>query len=101
MDSKTHYKRVGGRSEMNKWFQQSEERRLTIITQTANMVGLPAQAVEKDFWVTLTLKALFELPLSQHMVFKGGTSLSKAWKQIERFSEDIDLAIDRMYVGFA
>ncbi len=86
---------------MNKWFQQSEERRLAIITQTSNIVGLPPQAVEKDLWVTLTLKALFDLPLSEHMVFKGGTSLSKAWKQIERFSEDIDLAIDRTYFGFA
>jgi Uncharacterized conserved protein len=85
---------------MNKWFVQADERKLAIITQTANLVGLPPQAVEKDLWVTLTLRALFQLPVSDHMVFKGGTSLSKAWKQIERFSEDIDLAIDRVYFGF-
>lgn len=85
---------------MSKWFAQADERKLAIITQTANLVGLPPQAVEKDLWVTLTLRALFDLPISQHMVFKGGTSLSKAWKQIERFSEDIDLAIDRTYFGF-
>jgi hypothetical protein len=85
---------------MNKWFRQSNEKKLAIITQTANLVGLPPQVVEKDLWVTVTLKALFDLPISEHMVFKGGTSLSKAWKQIERFSEDIDLAIDRTYFGF-
>lgn len=85
---------------MNKWFIQSEERRSTIITQAANILGLPPQAVEKDLWVTLTLKALFGLPISEYMVFKGGTSLSKGWKLIERFSEDIDIAIDRTYFGF-
>jgi hypothetical protein len=85
---------------MNKWFAQADERKLAIITQTANRVGLPPQAVEKDLWVTLILKAVFDLPINGHMVFKGGTSLSKAWKQIERFSEDIDLAIDRTYFGF-
>jgi Nucleotidyl transferase AbiEii toxin, Type IV TA system len=51
------------------------------------------KAVEKDWWVTLVLKALFSLPMCQHFTFKGGTSLSKAWKLIERFSEDIDIAL--------
>ena len=51
------------------------------------------KAIEKDWWVTLVLKALFSLPMRQHFIFKGGTSLSKAWKLIERFSEDIDIAL--------
>lgn len=50
--------------------------------------------------MTLCLKAVFSVPYSKHIVFKGGTSLSKAWYLIERFSEDIDLAIDRSLFGF-
>jgi len=56
--------------------------------------------VEKDWWVSQTLKAVFELDVAEHLVFKGGTSLSKAWNLIERFSEDIDLAIEREFLGF-
>lgn len=63
--------------------------------QAAVKVGLPVEAVEKDLWVTAILQAVFSLPYSKMLVFKGGTSLSKVWKRIERFSEDIDLAIDR------
>ena len=60
-----------------------------------------ALIVEKDFWVCWILKILFELPeLSQALIFKGGTSLSKAYNAIERFSEDIDLSISRRYLGF-
>ena len=56
--------------------------------------------MEKDWWVSQTLKAVFELDVAEHLVFKGGTSLSKAWNLIERFSEDIDLAIEREFLGF-
>ncbi len=65
-----------------------------VITQAANMTGLPMQAIEKDLWVTVILQMLFALPIAKHLVFKGGTSLSKVWKVIRRFSEDIDLAVD-------
>ena len=54
--------------------------------------------MEKDWWVSQTLKAVFELDVAEHLVFKGGTSLSKAWNLIERFSEDIDLAIEREFL---
>ncbi|MBQ2520440.1 MAG: nucleotidyl transferase AbiEii/AbiGii toxin family protein, partial [Paludibacteraceae bacterium] len=47
------------------------------------------------------LKAIFALPYAEYLSFKGGTSLSKAWNIIERFSEDIDIAISREYLGFA
>ena len=63
--------------------------------------GLAAASVEKDFWVCLMLRELFNLPeCGDHLTFKGGTSLSKAWGLIDRFSEDIDLTIERDVLGF-
>lgn len=82
------------------WLKLSNEKRIEILNQVSAITGLPSIAIEKDWWVTLTLKASFELSCSPHLVFKGGTSLSKAWNLIERFSEDIDLAIDRNFLGF-
>lgn len=62
---------------------------------------LHAQSVEKDLWVCWTLRELFSLPgVGEHLTFKGGTSLSKAWKLIRRFSEDIDLIVDKEALGF-
>lgn len=64
-------------------------------------MGLQAVSVEKDFWVCWTLRELFTLPgIGEHLTFKGGTSLSKAWKLIERFSEDIDIIVDKEALGF-
>ena len=54
----------------------------------------PAFLLEKDIWVVATLAVLFEAPFGRHLVFKGGTSLSKAWCAIRRFSEDIDITYD-------
>jgi hypothetical protein len=82
------------------WLTKSKERRIEILNQATELTGLPSVAIEKDWWVTLCLKASFTLPFSEHIVFKGGTSLSKGWDLIERFSEDIDLAIDRKFFGF-
>lgn len=63
--------------------------------------GLSASSIEKDFWVWLMLRELFTLPeVGTSLTFKGGTSLSKAWGLIDRFSEDIDLTIDRKILGF-
>ena len=63
--------------------------------------GLPPYAIEKDWWVVQTLDIIFsQLDVAEHLLFKGGTSLSKAWHLIQRFSEDIDLAINREYLGF-
>lgn len=58
------------------------------------------EVIEKDWWVTTVLRAMFCLPYAKHLSFKGGTSLSKCWHLIDRFSEDIDIAIDREYLGF-
>jgi len=56
--------------------------------------GRPAHLLEKDVWVVWTLRALFSSPLSADLTFKGGTSLSKVYKVIDRFSEDLDLTYD-------
>lgn len=56
--------------------------------------GRPAHILEKDIWVVWTLSALFESSFGKHLVFKGGTSLAKAYKAIRRFSEDIDITYD-------
>jgi predicted nucleotidyltransferase component of viral defense system len=63
-------------------------------------IPLPAAVIEKDFWVCWTLNLLNEIPeLKGNITFKGGTSLSKAWGLIERFSEDIDIAVNRKVFG--
>ena len=85
---------------MNNYFQLSKEQQQMVLTQAANKTGLPVQAVEKDLWVTVVLQIVFSLPIANRLVFKGGTSLSKVWKVIRRFSEDIDLAIDPSIWGF-
>lgn len=81
----------------NNYFNLSAEQQRIVITQTATRVNLPLQAIEKDLWVTAILQFIFSLPIGKNLVFKGGTSLSKVWGIINRFSEDIDLAIDRQY----
>jgi hypothetical protein len=66
-----------------------------VFNAIAAKYGMKPFAVEKDWWVSRTLEIIFQMEVAKHLVFKGGTSLSKAWKLINRFSEDIDLAIDR------
>lgn len=68
-----------------------------VFTEIATQKGMKPFAVEKDWWVSRTLEIIFQMPIAKHLVFKGGTSLSKAWKFINRFSEDIDLAIDKEF----
>ncbi|MBP6023904.1 nucleotidyl transferase AbiEii/AbiGii toxin family protein [Ferruginibacter sp.] len=84
---------------MTGWLQLTDEQRRTSIAQAAVVSGIAAKAIEKDWWVTLTLKALFESHYAKFFIFKGGTSLSKGWKLIERFSEDIDIALDPLAFG--
>ncbi len=64
-----------------------------LIIATAQQMGLPEIYIEKDYWVTHVLKNLSSSELADIIVFKGGTSLSKAHRLIDRFSEDVDLAI--------
>lgn len=68
---------------------------------TAREIGLPEAMVEKDFWVCRTLDYLFHgCPWAEHLAFKGGTSLSKCFGLIQRFSEDIDLILDWRLLGY-
>ncbi|MBO9614694.1 MAG: nucleotidyl transferase AbiEii/AbiGii toxin family protein [Dyadobacter sp.] len=85
---------------MNERLKASLTRRVEILDFVSQATKLPPQTVEKDWWVTLALFAIFRTPFAQHLVFKGGTSLSKSWGLIERFSEDIDLVLDRSALGF-
>ena len=86
---------------MDTVLQLSQRQRIELFEQTAQQIGIQAVIVEKDFWVCWTLQELFRLPqMGEHLIFKGGTSLSKVFKIIERFSEDIDISIDRGFLGF-
>src|ERR1700693_239788 len=75
--------------------------RADLFTAVASQRGLTAVIIEKDFWVCWSLKRLFTLPNPPAgLIFKGGTSLSKVFNAIERFSEDVDLSFDRAGLGF-
>ena len=76
------------------------EKMLAVLDHVSAQTNSAQQTIEKDWWVTQILRVLFSLPYAEHLSFKGGTSLSKAWNIIERFSEDIDIAISREYLGF-
>jgi hypothetical protein len=75
--------------------------RQDLFRETASRLGMNPAIAEKDFWVCWILKRLFAEPaLKDHMVFKGGTSLSKVYRLIDRFSEDIDLILDWRLLGY-
>jgi len=62
-------------------------------------LNIMPQLIEKDFWVCWVLKILFSLPsVGSHLTFKGGTSLSKCYNLIKRFSEDVDVSIERAFL---
>jgi len=76
--------------------------RVQAFEQAGAMRGMPGASVAKDFWVCLSLRELYALPeLGPYLTFKGGTSLSKAWALIDRFSEDVDLTIDHQGIGIS
>lgn len=79
---------------MTKWIDLESLERKVVLQQVADKEHLPEYAVEKDWWVSMTLKALFMTSCKDYLEFKGGTSLSKGWHLIDRFSEDIDLALN-------
>ena len=80
---------------MDKVVRFSPDERSGLFTQTAANMGITPALVEKDFWVSWVLKRLYQHDeLARLLLFKGGTSLSKAYKLINRFSEDIDLVLD-------
>ncbi len=80
---------------MEKTAQLTDIERKELFSETANIKSISPAIIEKDFWVCWTLKRIFERQtLSKLLMFKGGTSLSKVFHLIERFSEDIDMILD-------
>jgi predicted nucleotidyltransferase component of viral defense system len=80
---------------MNKPILLSDEARKIAINNVFLQTGIFPQIIEKDLWVTTVLQLIFSFPFADKLVFKGGTSLSKVWNVIQRFSEDIDITVDR------
>lgn len=82
---------------MSKWIDAGLIDRQIMIRRVSDEKHFVDSAAEKDWWVTLCLKAIFSLPYAPYILFKGGTSLSKGWNIISRFSEDIDLTISQRF----
>lgn len=75
--------------------------RQRLFEETGSRMNVDPLIIEKDFWVCWTLQCLFNLAdLGKHLIFRGGTTLSKVYRVIHRFSEDIDLTVDRALLGF-
>lgn len=72
----------------------SPEERAEALRVAADTSGRPPDLLEKDVWVVWVLNALFDSPFGDHLCFKGGTSLSKVFGAIKRFSEDLDITYD-------
>lgn len=86
---------------MNSVLQLTPVQRADLFNAAAQKLGIGPVPLEKDFWVCWTLRELFSLPdISDHLIFKGGTSLSKVWRAIPRFSEDIDVSLSKEWLGF-
>ena len=84
-----------------KFVDLSKQDQLEVLDRVSTELNIrQREVIEKDWWVTAVLRAMFSLPYAEHLSFKGGTSLSKCWHLIDRFSEDIDIAIDREFLGF-
>jgi hypothetical protein len=86
---------------MTEWLKLSDADRRLSLEQASARSGISSKAIEKDWWVTLVLRAVFSTKYAEHILFKGGTSLSKCYNLIQRFSEDIDLSIERDFLGFS
>ncbi len=86
---------------MNSVLKLTPAQRAELFNAAAQKLGIGPVALEKDFWVCWTLRELFSMPgISEHLIFKGGTSLSKVWRVIQRFSEDIDVSLSKEWLGF-
>ncbi len=86
---------------MDKIASSSDETRRDLFVLSAAQRNVSAMIIEKDFWVCWALRHVFLLPkIGENLIFKGGTSLSKVFDLIRRFSEDVDLSVRRDYLGF-
>ena len=86
---------------MDSFAKNKPAERQPYLQETAARRNYTEIAIEKDFWICWTLKHLFALTEIPELRFKGGTSLSKVYALIERFSEDIDISVDRAALGFS
>ena len=82
------------------WLDLNSSNKKEILLELEQDLNLSPVAIEKDWWVTMVLHALFNTSFASELTFKGGTSLSKAWNIIKRFSEDVDITINREFLGF-
>ncbi len=86
---------------MYKFALNSNEERAAVFDECSERLKINSAFIEKDFWVCLLLDYLFhKSQIARHIAFKGGTCLSKAYKAIDRFSEDIDLILDWRVLGY-
>jgi predicted nucleotidyltransferase component of viral defense system len=83
------------------WYKLKTSEKQLILQEINLLNQMKHFAIEKDWWVVQTLRLISQMEVADQLVFKGGTSLSKAWGLIDRFSEDIDLAINREFFGFS
>jgi len=85
---------------INTFSSLSQKDKRLLIDETSALMGVDQVVVEKDIWVSIVLESIFSSPdLKDHFIFKGGTSLSKVYDVIHRFSEDIDLIMDWRLIG--
>lgn len=83
------------------WIDLSHGEKLRTLEKLKIDTKLDVFSIEKDWWVTMVLRALFASEFAEHFSFKGGTSLSKCFRLIDRFSEDVDIAVNREFLGFS
>lgn len=81
------------------YFDLSAEEQSELLGFAATQTGRASSVIEKDIWLSVVLKQLFETPDRKAMAFKGGTSLSKVYSVIQRFSEDVDVTVDYRQLG--
>jgi len=92
---------VDGERTMRELHRLSTSERELFFRDASLELNIQFPIIEKDFWVVWTLERLFAIDdLKSHLTFKGGTSLSKVYGLIERFSEDIDVSIEKDFLGF-
>ncbi len=82
---------------MSSWFSYPLLDRIAMLQASADVKNLPDYAIEKDWWMTKALQALFQTEIGPFCRFKGGSSLSKGWGLINRLSEDVDIALSHRF----
>ena len=85
---------------INFWLSSDDEKRDAYF-KIKEKLNVSPKAAEKDWWVSHVIKAVFSLDCAEALTFKGGTSLSKAWGITQRFSEDVDISIDKSFFGLS